>query len=147
MICINCFHAKTKVTNSRRHKKQPTVWRRRQCPDCQTIFTSYERPALDDQLVHGEQTSRPFYIGKLTISIAESFQHDPEKASLDSFHLAQTVEMKLLLAKQTITTQLIAETTHQTLQHFDPIAGLQYAIKHQLITTTRRPGRPSASYR
>lgn len=147
MICINCFHAKTTVANSRRHKKQPSVWRRRYCNQCQTTFTTYERPSLDDQPVLGRNGSiNPFNIGKLTISIARSFHHNKQQADLASYPLAQTIETKLLLSGREISSDDISAITHSTLQHFDPIAALQYAAQHDLITLKRRPGRPSTSY-
>lgn len=147
MICINCFHVKTKVANSRPHKNQPTVWRRRACSNCGIVFTSYERPALDDQPILGrDSTSVPFSIGKLVISIGRSFQHDKSSADHHSFPLAQTIETKLLMRQKAISTDDIAAITHETLKQFDPIAAMQYAARHDLVTLKRRPGRPSTSY-
>ena len=147
MICLNCFHAKTRVANSRPHKKQPTVWRRRKCPACRATFTAYERPSLEDQLVISPSSQpQPFNIGKLTISIAKSFQHDKQTADYSSFFLAQTVETKLILRQKEISTDDILAITHETLKNFDAVAALQYAAQHDLITLRRRPGRPSISY-
>lgn len=147
MICLNCFHAKTRVANSRPHKKQPTVWRRRKCPACRATFTAYERPSLEDQLVISPSSQpQPFNIGKLTISIAKSFQHDKQAADYSSFFLAQTVETKLILRQKEISTDDILAITHETLKNFDAVAALQYAAQHDLITLRRRPGRPSISY-
>lgn len=147
MICINCFHNKTQVSNSRRHKNSPAVWRRRTCTNCQTVFTTYERPSLDDQLIlqHNNQSS-PFNIGKLTSSIARSFQHDKQAADFHSYHIAQTIETKLLIRGKQLSVDDIAAITHDTLKQFDPIAALQYAAQHDLVTLKRRPGRPSVSF-
>ncbi len=44
MVCIYC-KSKTRVTNSRSHsKRSPKTWRRRQCQQCQAVFTTHERP-------------------------------------------------------------------------------------------------------
>ena len=150
MICINCFHAKTAVTNSRAHQKAASIWRRRRCERCRAVFTTYELPTLDaapivtkantsDQTRH----TRPFNLGKLTISIARSFHHDKTRADFSSLDLAKTVEQQLIINCPNPSTEDIAALTHQTLKAFDPIAALQYAAQHQLITTTRRPGRPA----
>ena len=40
----------------------------------------------------------------------------------------------------------IAAITHSTLKAYDPMAALQYAAQHELITMKRRPGRPSTAY-
>lgn len=150
MICIYCFHTKTRVTNSRTHKKHPQIWRRRQCDSCKQSFTSYERAASDTLRVISptSRQPRPFSLGILTISIAQAFTHqEPKQAARDSYELAHTVELRLLqeasATEHTTTPQAIAHTTYNTLKQFDEMAGLQYAAKHQLITSLRRRGRPS----
>lgn len=147
MFCINCFHKKTHVTNSRPHKKSPSVWRRRTCPVCGTIFTTLERPSLADNtqisLPNGARDT--FSLGRLTISIARAFTHDPKKAQYDSLWLAQTVEDTLSTEYTVITPDDIAAVAHQVLKRFDELAAVQYAAQHQLIATVRRRGRPSIS--
>ena len=147
MICINCFHEKTTITNSRRHKKRPNTWRRRKCPHCGTLFTTYESPSLDGKFVIDHtQRKQLFNLGKLTISIAKSFQHNPHAAEFDSYTLAQTVQERLILQVREPSIDDIATITHSVLKAYDPMAALQYAAQHELITTKRRPGRPSTAY-
>lgn len=151
MICVNCFHAKTKVTNSRPHKKTAGTWRRRQClnPTCAITFTTYEKPALDESIaVHygsgDARTSAPFSLSKLTLSIAASFTHDTASRQLHSLPLAETVEQLLISQVRTPSADDIAATTHQVLKRFDELAALQYAAGHGLVEATRsRRGRPS----
>jgi transcriptional repressor NrdR len=146
MFCINCFHTNTSVSNSRPHKKQPVVWRRRTCAKCGTTFTTLERPSLADNTPvyrDGNQTTT-FNLGRLIISIAAAFAHDPKQAKEASLWLAQTVENSLSTQISTITPEDIAAITHQTLKRFDELAAVQYAAQHQLISSTRRrAGRPS----
>ena len=149
MICVNCFHGKTKVTNSRPHKKQSGTWRRRQCDSCQTTFTTYEKPALDEAvLVSYTDTSRtisaPFSLSKLTLSIAASFGHDKVAQQLHSLSLAETVEQLLISQVRRPSADDIAATTHQVLKRFDELAALQYAATHGMVSASRkRRGRPS----
>ena len=152
MICVNCFHEKTKVTNSRPHKKAAGTWRRRQCLNstCGVTFTTYEKPALDESLpIHygthvDAKTSAPFSLSKLTLSIAASFTHDPIARQLHSLPLAETVEQLLISQVQRPSADDIAATTHQLLKRFDELAALQYAAGHGLVAATRsRRGRPS----
>jgi transcriptional regulator NrdR family protein len=136
----------TRVTNSRPNKKRPSVWRRRQCQACHAIFTTHERPSLaDNKPIHlSDGTTDTFNLGKLIISIAQAFTHTPQTAQYSALWLAQTVEDALSTEHQIITPAEIEATTHQVLKRFDEAAALQYAIKHQLLTSTRRrPGRPS----
>lgn len=59
-------------------------------------------------------------------------------------NLAQTVEVQLLgLNKTLLTSDEIADQTYLTLKRYDELAAVQYAARHQLITTVRRRGRPS----
>lgn len=146
MICIYCFHAKTKVTNSRSQKKSPIIWRRRTCLNCHKIFSSYERPSTDLlRVAHSlEDSLTPLSVGKLTLSIAKSFSHNLHSAEYDSMNLAQTVELKLLsLNKNPLVSDEIADITYETLKRYDELAAIQYAAQHHLITTVRRRGRPS----
>ena len=150
MICVNCFHGKTKVTNSRPHKKQSGTWRRRQCESCQTTFTTYEKAALDEAvLIHyqggaGNALTAPFSLSKLTLSIAGCFTHDPMARQLHSLPLAETVEQLLITQVRQPSADDIAATTHQVLKRFDELAALQYAASHGLVAPTRnRRGRPS----
>lgn len=145
MFCINCFHANTSVTNSRGHKKQPSVWRRRKCAQCGTIFTTYERPSLaDNNPIHlpGGSTE-PFNLGKLIISISAAFSHNTHEGAYAALWLAQTVEDELSHQRSTLTPDDITATTHQILKKYDELAAVQYGAKHQLISLKPRRGRPS----
>ncbi len=149
MFCINCFHAHTTVTNSRPHKKTPSVWRRRTCEKCHTNFTTVERPSLtENKKIWVENgTSETFNIGKLLLSIAGAFSHDSKKAQYDAIWLAQTVEDILSTQYKTITVDDISVVTHQTLKNFDELAAIQYAAKYGLIVSLKRRGRTSLAER
>ncbi len=147
MICINCFHEKTRVTNSRQHKKHPSVWRRRMCEQCQTIFTTKEIPATENlHILHRDKTSSPFNLGKLIISIGRSFQHNKKLADQHSLDLALTVQAILITQTKHPSTDDVSAVAHGVLKRFDQMAALQYAAQHDLITHRKRPGRPVISY-
>jgi transcriptional repressor NrdR len=145
MFCINCFHTNTKVANSRPNKKQPLVWRRRQCVECGTVFTTYERPSLADNkpVVLPSGKSDTFNLGKLILSISRAFTHAPHEAEYNALWLAQTVEDTLSTEQEVVTPEDIEATTHAVLKRFDEIAAIQYAAQHQLIVSLKRRGRPS----
>lgn len=145
MFCINCFHKTTSVANSRPRKKQPQIWRRRYCPNCKKTFTTYERPSLSENkpisLNDGEKDT--FNLGKLILSISKAFTHAPQEAEYNALWLAQSIEDTLSTQCQTLTPEDIEATTHAALKRFDELAAVQYAAQHQLISSTRRRGRPS----
>ena len=134
MFCIKCFNPKTQVTNSRPHKKQPTIWRRRSCKKCQTIFTTLERPSLDGiQITDDEGSTKPFNLGRLVISIANAFAHDPSQGREQAWWLAQTVETTLATEHPHPTSEEVAAVVHQVLERYDRLAAMQYAAKHRLV--------------
>jgi len=149
MFCINCFQKNTRVINSRPQKKVPQIWRRRQCAACGTTFTTRERPALKDNklVIMPSGKQEVFNIGRLIISIAKAYTHDPQEAKDNSFWLAQRVEEILSTEREVVTTEDIEAITHDVLRHFDELAAMQYAAQHHLISSTKKRGRPSLSWR
>ncbi len=145
MFCINCFHKSTSVSNSRPHKKQPQIWRRRTCANCHAVFTTYERPSLADNtpIDLADGSTDTFNLGRLILSISKAFTHSPNDAQYSSLWLAQTVEDTLSTDRKSISPEDIEATTHQVLKKFDELAAVQYAAQHKLISSTRKRGRPS----
>ena len=148
MICINCFEPSTNVVNSRPHKKQASVWRRRRCGACGVVFTTTEAPLVGDalQIIYTDGSSEPFSLPRLTVSFAGLLTHHQEKAADEGYWLSQTV-YQLLIERgnsgQAIPLHEFVTTAHKVLERFDALAGLQYAAKQRLITNTRKnPGRP-----
>lgn len=110
------------------------------------IFTTHERPSLADNkpICLPDGKTDIFNLGKLTLSIARAFTHNPHEAQYNALWLAQTVEDTLSAERESITPEDIAAATHQVLRRYDELAALQYAAKHQLIVSLkRRRGRPS----
>lgn len=148
MICINCFEPSTNVINSRPHKKQASVWRRRRCRACRAIFTTTEAPVVGDalQIIYADGSTESFSLPRLTVNFAGVLAHHSEKAADESYWLAETV-YQLLIERgnsgQAIPLHEFVTTAHKVLERFDALAGLQYAAKHRLVTNTRKsPGRP-----
>ena len=154
MICIKCSND-TKVTNSRPHKKTPSVWRRRECKACGTVFTTSEVVADSTyqfivRLADG--TKADFSLPRLMLSIVPALAHRQTDAVADeSYWLAQTVAQAIqATATDTVTTDALAKETYGALSYFDATAGLQYGARHGLIkNTAQRPrrGRPRTTRR
>lgn len=148
MFCINCFHENTSVVNSRPHKKQPSVWRRRKCAKCDIVFSTTEHPSLAENMRVSalDGSLEPFNLGQLIISISGAFTHQPRDGKKYALWLAQTIEITLSTQHpRSLTSEDIEVTTHAVLKRFDEVAAIQYAAKHQLIisASTKRRGRPS----
>lgn len=149
MFCVNCLTPHTDVANSRPHKRTPTVWRRRRCPQCQHIFSTTEMPEPTSNLqIHNTATdgSATFNPGRLVISIANAFQHNEAKGKQEAWELMQTVTGILVSdCRNETTVHDIATVTHQILQNYDSAAAISYALQHGLLKEVRRRGRPSVS--
>lgn len=133
MLCPKCKSTKTSVTNSRPRVSNSSIWRRRHCPSCGFIFTSEEIPALDSQsYVYSDKSSQPqpFSIGRLTLSIAKAFVHDPDKGRLAAYELARTVEQQLVGKDSQLTDADIYLASQQVLARYDKMAATVYAAQH-----------------
>jgi len=154
MICIKCSN-ETKVTNSRPHKKTPSVWRRRECRACGTVFTTTE--VVSDStyqftVVHPEKVLSEFSLPRLMFSIASALNHRQTASVADeSYWLAQTVAQAVqATATDTVTSSALASQVYETLTNFDATAGIQYGARHGLIRNTAqkpRRGRPRTTRR
>ncbi|WP_446680080.1 NrdR family transcriptional regulator [Candidatus Mycosynbacter amalyticus] len=148
MICVYCLNKKTTIPNSRPHKKAPQVWRRRQCTSCGRVFTTYERPSLEDVALLSHSGGQvQFSPGKLIISINRALLNLPDAATT-SYEFARTIELRLITRydiSSPITVSAIADETYRTLKQFDELSALQYGAQHGIIASIRRRGRPSTT--
>lgn len=154
MICIKCS-SDTKVTNSRPHKKTPSVWRRRECTACGAVFTTSEVVADESYAFNVKSPSsglQTFSLPRLMFSIAASLSHRPAMSIADeSYWLAQTIAQSLqATATDTVSSQAIAAEAYTVLSNFDATAGIQYGARHGLVLNSAqkpRRGRPRTTRR
>lgn len=142
MFCIKCFSHNTKVVNSRPSRKEPRIWRRRNCVACGHTFTTHETVA-DDEYMSIEGT--PLSVARLAFSIAECLPAADERRADNAFWLAKTVGERLLASRQTsVSKKELLMCARDALQAYDPAAGIQYGLRHGITsaTATRRRGRP-----
>lgn len=132
MVCIYCA-SDTEVTNSRPQKRSNSVWRRRQCKACGSIFSTEEHVDYEKSIVvqSTDRALSPFLRDKLFASIYRSCQHRPS-ALEDTIGLTHTVITKLwkLSENGRLSAKTIAQTTYQTLKNFDQPAAISYQAFH-----------------
>lgn len=134
MVCIYCGN-KTGVSNSRISKKTHSIWRRRECQHCKSIFTTRENvdyaSALRVKSASGHL--EPFLRDKLLISLYHSLSHR-KTAIRDAESLCTTIIAVLLDQSQKglLNTIQIIKITHLTLHRFDPAAATHYEAHHGL---------------
>lgn len=132
MVCIYCA-GPTRVVNSRPQKRLHQVWRRRQCTQCQAVFTTNERVDLSTSLVvrHSDGSMAPFSRDTLLISVYRAVGHR-ERPVEDAGALAATITAKLLHSgsEAAVSPKDIVQTAYETLKRFDEAAAVQYRAYH-----------------
>lgn len=148
MICVKCHQASTSVANSRPHKKQASVWRRRRCERCGYVFTTLEAPLLSEllEVISPDGNSTPFSQPRLTVNLAGFLAHRQDTAANDAYWLSETIGRTLLErgnSGQAVPMHEFTKTVHAILERFDALAGLQYAARYRIVTNVRKDtGRP-----
>lgn len=133
MVCIQC-QQKTQVINSRPQRRTNQQWRRRQCSNCNSIFSTTE--SADYSAVWSiKRASRPlmqFNRDKLLLSVYDSLKHRP-KSLEDAAGLTNTVISKLsaLATNGILTPKQIAQTVQVALNRFDKAASVHYQANHK----------------
>lgn len=134
MVCIYC-QEKLDVVNTRPKPRSNSVWRRRQCPACKTIFTTEESIQLASALRFKRSATHfePFSRDKLFVSIHESCKHRNDAQSASSA-LTDTVIQQILptISNATVTRGDIVSTTKKALARFDKAAASHYSAFHPI---------------
>lgn len=133
MVCIYC-HGETRVTNSRPQKRSGTTWRRRQCLNCHTIFTSIEKADLSKSIVvRKPKALEPFSRDKLLLSVYDCLKHR-KTAETDASALTDTIISRSLakIVDYELERRDLIKTVRAVLKRFDSVAEVHYTAFHPL---------------
>lgn len=125
--------------NSRHQKRHNTVWRRRECQKCHTVFTSVEESDLSKSIVVRKKTAvEPFSRDTLLLSVHDSLKHR-KTALTDASALTDTIVARILhqTASASVEAAAIATICHAVLVHFDTVAATHYAAFHPVVEDGR----------
>lgn len=131
MHCVNCGN-NTSVTNSRPSKKAVSVWRRRHCPRCDLVFSTYEQPDLSLSVKVKTKSGQieAFSEEKLLLSLYECFSHRKDALSA-SVGLKTTILNQLFpLKHDLLDTKHLAEQVYRVIFRFDRVAATYYKAHH-----------------
>ncbi|MBI5357414.1 hypothetical protein HZB74_01020 [Candidatus Saccharibacteria bacterium] len=134
MICIFCGH-ETKVNNSRSKINSSSTWRRRECLNCEGVFTTKEKPDLTVaiKVIESSGKFKAFSEDKLFISVYECLSHK-ENSLKASKSLIDTVLEKILPIKgNKIKASTLAEETYRVLRRYDKATALIYKARHPIF--------------
>ncbi len=128
MKCPFCGCDDTQVKDSRNADDNTSIRRRRECPECGSRFTTYERVQLRDLTVvkkNGEKV--PFDRDKLARSISLALRKRPvDEERVEK--IVNSIQRRLELSGEgEIQSRAIGEYVMETLAHLDHIAYIRFA--------------------
>lgn len=136
MKCPFCGCEETQVKDSRNTDDNAAVRRRRECPECGSRFTTFERVQLRELIVvkrNGERTL--FDRDKLEKSITLAVRKRPISAERVE-KIVNSLQRKFESSGETeITTQQIGESVMEALSHLDNIAYIRFASVYKDFRT------------
>ena len=128
MKCPFCGCDDTQVKDSRNADDNTAIRRRRECPECGSRFTTYERVQLRDLIVvkrNGEKV--PFDRDKLARSISLSVRKRPVDAERVE-KVVNSIQRRLEISGESeIPSKVIGEYVMEALAHLDHIAYIRFA--------------------
>ena len=128
MKCPFCGCEETQVKDSRNTDDNSSVRRRRECPECGSRFTTFERVQLRELVVvkkNGEKTL--FDRDKLEKSISLAVRKRPISSERVE-KIVNSLQRKFESSGESeITTKQIGESVMEALSHLDNIAYIRFA--------------------
>lgn len=133
MTCLYC-NGQTRVVNSRLQRRTNSVWRRRQCQECQATVTTIEQVDTRTSLLIDKETGpEAFLRDKLLISVYESLRHR-KTAYNDAQGLYNTIWSKVIAGASdgVIKRDQLIKVVILVLRRFDGASAVYYEAYHPL---------------
>jgi transcriptional repressor NrdR len=128
MHCPFCGHEDTQVKDSRPSDEGTSIRRRRFCTECDSRFTTFERPQLKELTVIKKDGKRkPFDREKLVRSIALAVRKRPvtqEQVEIAANNIVRRLEGSV---ENEIESDKIGEAVMEVLSGLDPVAYIRFA--------------------
>lgn len=129
MLCPFCSQTNTKVLESR--AIQESLRRRRECLNCSSRFTTYEKAVFNLKVIKRDGREQEFDLSKIQRGIEKACNKiDPATLT----NLSQKIEQKILNKKtNSIKSTEIGNIVLQELKKFDQMAYLRFASVYKSI--------------
>jgi transcriptional repressor NrdR len=128
MLCPYCKGPDSRVVDSRLASGGATIWRRRECDECQRRFTTYERVELVlPTVIKKDGKRQPFIRDKVLRSLIIACSKRPVSSDqLDD--MAESIEQELsALGEKEITSGQVGERVMARLKEVDEVAYVRFA--------------------
>lgn len=128
MQCPNCQYNDTRVVDSRPADEGRSIRRRRECPNCGTRFTTFERTETTPLFVIKNDGSREEFNGeKLLRGLVRAAEKRPIKSDRLMQVVAQVEKDLRKLGESEVTSQIIGEYALKYLKDIDEIAYIRFS--------------------
>lgn len=128
MQCPRCHYLETKVIDSRDIDSNQTIRRRRECLNCESRFTTFERIGFTELMVMKKDGTKELYDrDKLKRSIMLACAKRKRISVEDIYSLISNLEIKRLEQGNEITSQQIGDDVIAHLRNLDFVAYMRFA--------------------
>ena len=128
MQCPRCHYLETKVIDSRDIDSNQTIRRRRECLNCESRFTTFERIGFTELMVMKKDGTKELYDrDKLKRSIMLACAKRKKISVEDIYSLISNLEIKRLEQGNEITSQQIGDDVIAQLRNLDFVAYMRFA--------------------
>jgi transcriptional repressor NrdR len=135
MHCPYCNTTDTKVTDSRLSTNGDEVRRRRQCPDCQERFTTYERYELVmPRVVKHDGSREAFDENKLKRGLLHALQKRPVSTEAIDQVISDITRQIHARGEKEVSSKHIGEMVMAALKKLDHIAYVRFASVYRRFT-------------
>ena len=137
MFCPFCKHNETTVKDSRLSEDGASIRRRRECPNCNSRFTTYERIQYKEIFIVKKSGEKQFFdYGKLLSSIKMALRK--RKVTIDVVEkIAGKIHQELnLLNEVEISSEDVGELVMNELKVLDKVAFIRFASVYKNFEST-----------
>ena len=126
MVCPFCNAEDTAVVDSRKNVDGDAIRRRRECSDCNTRFTTYEKSEIDLIVKKRNGNLEEFQYEKLFSGVENAFGGQ-ELSDKKLKNLVETIYLELKKHGKKIESNIIGETVLSHLKDINEVAYLRFA--------------------
>jgi transcriptional repressor NrdR len=128
MYCPFCNTVDTKVIDSRLVREGNHIRRRRECPDCEERFTTYETAELTlPRIIKRDGRRAPFSEEKLRAGILRALEKRPVNVEQVETAIVRIIRMAMTCGEREIPSSQIGEWVMEELHQLDQVAYVRFA--------------------
>ena len=128
MHCPFCFHAETKVIDSRLVSEGVQVRRRRECAKCHERFTTFEAPELlMPRVVKQDGSREPFNEEKMRAGFARALEKRPVSIENIELSISNVKHALQSMGEREVNSRTVGELVMKELRQLDQVAYVRFA--------------------